>query len=127
MLSFSSDAILSEDCFKGKNPIDYRDFNLPISWSVVSKQYDCTVNGAFPNVGNYVSHAGDEPDYSYTLNPMIYFPDEVRTNINPEWASCSFTYVVHDPPYALTAAPQLAPEQAITVPPLVPPPSAPTA
>jgi hypothetical protein len=127
MLSFSSDAILSQDCLRGKNAVDYRDFNLPISWSVVSNQYDCTVNGAFPNVQSYTSHAGDDPDYDYTLNPLIYFPTGLTSTINLDWASCTFLGGVHDPPYALSAVAPLLPEQTITSPPLAPPPSAPTA
>lgn len=105
-LSFGQYELYTENCFHEFDTFNYADFNTPIPWSIVSTQIGCTLITE--------SHPGSAPDYDFTLNPNIRFPSEVRTAINPDWASCTFIDAAYDPPSALT------PVQQLTVPPADP-------
>jgi hypothetical protein len=67
-------ALYSYDCGPTDHTVNYQDFNSPVPWGVVSRQPDCTINGAVAT-----SHPLDEPGYGYTVLPAIAFPEEVKT------------------------------------------------
>jgi len=94
-LSFAQSELLTDNCFHQGGTIDYRDFNSPVPWSIVSNQPGCTLISE--------SHPGNEPDFGFTVLPNIQYPDELKTGINPAWASCSFILDVFDPPSALSS------------------------
>jgi hypothetical protein len=100
-MAFGQNELLSEECGLTFQTINYADFNSPVPWSIVSNQPGCTTLGfssKFP---------GSQPDFGYTLNPVILFPTEITTAINPLWASCTFDAAVFDPPSALNPVQQL--------------------
>lgn len=121
ILSFDQNVIMSYGCGKGApQPINYADFNTPVPWSIVSRQFDCTLGVLATH------HPPWEYDYEYTMRPPLQYPAEIRTAINTDWALCSFKEALADPPYALTPAGALLPsDQTIT--PVVEPPVGPTA
>ncbi|RFU27532.1 hypothetical protein B7463_g8818, partial [Scytalidium lignicola] len=100
-LAFGQNELFSINCNHASAPIDYRDFNTPIPWSIVSQQPGCTT------LGFSSKHPGSEPDPGFTLNPSILMPTELRTAINPLWASCTFAAGAFDPPSALSPVQQL--------------------
>ena len=116
--------------------IDYRDFNTPVPWSVVSKQYDCRSNGAKDFNGEDIYHDPSEFVQDYTVEPYIVYPDDHPDNIVhyfPEWSTCTWgPWPAFDPPYALTRAvmppqniPATQPDTQPTSPPIIPPASPP--
>jgi hypothetical protein len=85
-LAFGQHELVSEQCDLSFQIINYEDFNLPIPWSIVSRQPGCTLLGS-------TTHDPASPDFGYTLNPDILMPSELRTAVNPLWASCTFDEV----------------------------------
>ena len=108
-------------------PVDYRDYNYPVPWSIVLKQLDCTVNGA----EEY--HDPSAFDYDYTFYPHVEFPMNVVSKV-PEWRTCTQEgWQALDPPYALHPAmmpsmevPASQPDPRPTSPPIIPPASSPS-
>jgi hypothetical protein len=101
-LSFGQSELMSVNCASSTEPIDYRDFNTPVPWSIISKQFACfTITE---------SHPGSEYDIGYTLEPFLAYPAELKTVVDPSWSSCSFIlYKLWDPPSVLTPVSQLVP------------------
>lgn len=112
---------MSENCFHAFDTFNYADFNTPVPWSIVSTQIGCTLITE--------SHPGNEPNYDFTLMPNILYPQNVRTAISSDWASCTFIDAAYDPPSALTPVKQLTtpaspgnpPTDTVTLTPTVPP------
>lgn len=80
ILSFGQNVIMSYGCGKGApQPINYADFNTPVPWSIVSRQFDRTLGVLATR------HPPWEYDYEYTMRPPPQYPAEIRTAINTDW------------------------------------------
>lgn len=76
-VSVGQSELSTDNCFHSADVMDYRDYNTPIPWSIVSTQIGCTLITE--------SHPGSAPDYDYTLLPNIVYPEELKTAIDPAW------------------------------------------